>query len=302
MTTTNTCLITGGSGFIGQHLIPQLLNANYQITVLTRFPEKTAKLFKKPIQCIETLEQIHDDQTFDAVINLAGQGIADARWSDANKQSIRSSRMSITTALITLFQRLNTKPGIFISGSAIGYYGAGIKTNITETSGTDNSFSSTLCMEWENIASQALDLEIRTCILRTGIVLGRNGGALKRMLPPFKFGLGGRIGNGQQWMSWIHIDDLCNMMLYMIKHNDLEGTFNGTAPTPVTNQDFTKSLAKRLHRPAIFPMPAMVVKLLFGQMGEELLLAGHQVIPNRILQTDFTFQYPTLTQALENVV
>lgn len=302
MTTIKTSLITGGSGFIGQHLIPKLVDNNYHCTVLTRSPEKTATLFAVPVECISDLEQVPDDQNFDVMINLAGQGIADARWSDANMQAIRSSRLDITASLIDLFKRLETKPDVFISGSAIGYYGVGTKTDITEASGTDNSFSSELCVEWENTATQAADLGIRTCLLRTGIVLGRNGGALKRMLPPFKLGLGGPIGNGEQWMSWIHLEDLCGMILYMIEQPDLEGPFNGTAPTPVTNREFTKSLAKVLHRPAVLPMPAMVVKLLFGQMGEELLLAGHQVIPKRMLETDFTFQYPSLNKALESIV
>lgn len=301
--TTKTCLITGGSGFIGQHLIPKLVADNYQITVLTRSTEKTAKLFSDSVECISDLQHLQNDQAFDVVINLAGQGIADARWSEANMQAIRSSRLDITAGLIDLFKRLNTKPEVFISGSAIGYYGVGKNTDITETSGTrDNSFSSELCVEWEDTANQALALDIRTCLLRTGIVLGKNGGALKRMLPPFKFGLGGPIGDGKQWMSWIHIEDLCEMILLMINERELKGPYNGTAPTPVTNRDFTKSLAQALHRPAFFPMPAPVVKLLFGQMGEELLLAGHQVKPQRMLDAGFTFEYPSLPNALESIV
>lgn len=301
-TQQKTCLITGGSGFIGQRLIPMLLDEGYAITVLTRSPKKTAKCFDQKVQTIADLETISTDTVFTTVINLAGQGIADSRWSDANKKAIRNSRIDITNALINLFERLHTKPEVFISGSAIGYYGVGVETNVTETSGTDNSFSSELCVEWENTANQATRLAIRTCLLRTGIVLGKGGGALARMLPPFKFGLGGPIGNGQQWMSWIHIDDLCNMIMHMISQRDLTGAFNGTAPTPVTNQAFSKSLGKALHRPAFFPMPAAVVKLLFGQMGEELLLAGHQVLPSRMQQAGFTFQYSSLDKALETIV
>jgi uncharacterized protein (TIGR01777 family) len=175
-------------------------------------------------------------------------------------------------------ETLENKPKLLISGSAIGYYGIDkTDTVIEEKDNGDNSFSSELCQKWEAVALKAEKLGIRTCLLRTGIVLGKNGGALNKMLLPFKMYLGGRIGNGKQWMSWIHIDDLIGIILHCINHDNLKGAVNGTSPNPVTNQAFTKTLGTVLKRPTIFPMPALVVKLLMGQMGEELLLRPHHL-------------------------
>ena len=192
---------------------------------------------------------------------------------------------------------------MLISGSAIGYYGIDKTDNaIEEKDNGDNSFSSELCQKWEDVALKAEKLGIRTCLLRTGIVLGKNGGALNKMLPLFKMYLGGRIGNGKQWMSWIHINDLIGIILYCINHDNLKGAVNGTSPNPVTNQVFTKTLGMILKRPTIFPMPVLAVKLLMGKMGEELLLAGKKIRPKKALDAGYIFKYKTLEEALINVV
>jgi uncharacterized protein (TIGR01777 family) len=292
-------LITGGTGFIGSALCARLLEEKHHIVVLSRHPEA----IKLPIKAVADLEQLTDDDIFDIVINLAGEPIANKRWSDQQKQHIFSSRIDTTATLIAYFKKSKNKPKLLINGSAIGYYGIG-RTNdvIDEKAGSDDSFSSQLCQKWETTALTAEALGIRTCLLRTGIVLGKNGGALSKMLLPFKMGLGGRIGHGKQWMPWIHLDDLVGIILYCINHDNLKGAINGTSPNPVINQVFTKTLGTALKRPTIFPMPKMVVQLLLGQMGEELLLAGKRVLPRKILDAGYNFQYKKLEDALKNVI
>ncbi len=292
-------LITGGTGFIGSALCSRLLENKHNIVVQSRHPEA----IKKPITGINGLDQLKSSVVFDVVINLAGEPIADKRWSSKQKKRILSSRLETTQKLITYFKAAKQKPKLFINGSAIGYYGiSGTNETVDETASGDNSFSSQLCQQWEAAALQAQIPGIRTCLLRTGIVLGKGGGALKKMLPPFKIGLGGRIGQGKQWMSWIHIDDLVGIILYCIDNDNLSGAINGTAPNPVTNQVFTKTFSKVLKRPAIFPMPALFVKLLMGQMGEELLLAGKKVLPVKILDAGYKFKYSELEEALLDIV
>ena len=291
-------LITGGTGFIGSALFSRLIEDQHHLVGLSRHPET----IQSPVQGIASLAHLTDEMVFDAVINLAGEPIVEKRWSDRQKQRILSSRLDTTQNLIEYFARVAQKPKVFISGSAIGYYGTG-KTNepIDETGVGDDSFSSQICREWEAIALQAQSLGIRTCLLRTGIVLG-NGGALGKMLGPFKLGAGGRMGQGTQWMSWIHINDLIGILLHCMEQESIQGPVNGTAPTPVTNQQFTKALGKVLNRPTFFPMPAAVIKLLMGQMGEELLLTGKKILPKKIQDAGYTFAYENLEEALADVI
>ncbi|GFO74165.1 uncharacterized protein BPLS_P0675 [Bathymodiolus platifrons methanotrophic gill symbiont] len=292
-------LITGGTGFIGSTLCSRLLEENNEIVMLSRHPEK----IKLPMKAVADLSDLKDSDIFDVVINLGGEPIANKRWSDKQKHQIFSSRIGTTEKLISYFEKLENRPKLFISGSAIGYYGIDKTDNVIEEKERgDNSFSSELCQKWEAVALKAEKLGVRTCLLRTGIVLGKNGGALSKMLFPFKMCLGGRIGDGKQWMPWIHIDDLVGIILYCMSHDNLQGAINGTSPNPVTNQVFTKTLGTSLKRPTIIPMPAIVVKLLMGQMGEELLLAGKKVVPKKALDAGYTFKYRTLEEALINVV
>jgi uncharacterized protein (TIGR01777 family) len=292
-------LITGGTGFVGSALCSRLLEEQHKIVVLSRDPES----IKPPIKAVANLDQLSNDDIFDVVINLAGEPIANKRWNDQQKKRIFGSRIETTEALIEYFKKSKHKPKLLINGSAIGYYGtAKTNDNIDEKSGCDDSFSSQLCQKWEAAALEAESLGIRTCLIRTGIVLGKNGGALSKMLPPFKMGLGGRIGYGKQWMSWIHLDDLVGIILYCINNDDLKGAVNGTSPNPVINEVFTKTLGTALKRPTIFPMPEIVIKLLMGQMGEELLLSGKRVLPRKALDAGYIFKYKTLEDALINVV
>ncbi len=291
-------LITGGTGFIGTALCSHLSD-QHDITLKTRYPESISGNIKG----ISSLSQLAPTKVFDVVINLAGEPIANKRWSKNQKRKIIDSRINGTEELVNFFKNSKEKPSLLISGSAIGYYGVG-STNetIDEDNSGDKSFSSSLCTTWENTAMQAESLGIRTCTLRTGIVLGKNGGALKKMLLPFKLGLGGRIGTGNQWMSWIHIDDLIGIINYCIEHKDLHGPINGTAPNPTSNAEFTKILSKTLKRPAFFHLPSPIIKFLAGEMGEELLLAGKKVVPSKILAAGYNFKYAYLEEALSNIL
>lgn len=291
-------LITGGTGFIGSCLCARLLEQSHDITVLSRFLNKWPNQFIE----ISSLDQLDTDSYFDVVINLAGEPIANKRWSKSQKQRITDSRLETTQSLIDFFKAASHKPKLFISGSAIGYYGIQASSDKIDESGlSDESFSSQLCQQWEATALQAQALGIRTCLLRTGIVLGLHGGALQKMLMPFKLGIGGMMGNGQQYMPWIHLDDLIGIILLCISNDQIKGAVNGTAPHPVTNRVFTKALGEALHRPTFLPMPALFIKLLMRQMGEELLLSGKNVIPSKALSHQYCFKFDHLEDALNDI-
>jgi uncharacterized protein (TIGR01777 family) len=294
-------LITGGTGFIGRELCKNLREKKHQLTVLSRKPETVTLLCGPDVQAINNLDNLSANDQFDAIINLAGEGIADARWSPSRKQILLDSRVKVTAQLIAFIDRAQKKPGVLISGSAVGYYGNQGAAVLDENSAFKDGFSNSLCAEWEAVAEQAKSYGVRVCIIRTGLVVGAKGGFLKRMLLPFKLGLGGRLGDGRQWMSWIHMKDYIRIMLLMLETNKLEGIFNATAPNPVSNDQFTCCLAKNLSRPAFLPVPAFALKLLMGEMSE-LLLGGQRVLPKRLQQENFEFEFTTLEQALQDVL
>lgn len=259
------------------------------------------KHVKKLGEHIELTTQLAslDFNQIDAVVNLAGEPIADGRWTEKRKQLICHSRWQITEQLVSLIQQANTPPHTLISGSAIGFYGRQSADSIDESyQSYYPEFSHDICARWENLANRARSAKTRVCIVRIGIVLASHGGALKKMLPPFKLGLGGVIGHGEQYMSWIHQDDLIQAFDFLLQHREAEGVFNGTAPMPVPNHQWTKLLAQRLGRPAIFPMPTLIAKLLFGEMSD-LLLYGQNVYPQRLLDAGFKFKYTQCRAALE---
>ncbi len=289
-------LITGGTGFIGTALCKKLCQAEHNVIILSRQPID----YWQGANVIHTLDK---ELYLDAVINLAGEPIADKRWSDQQKQQIIDSRLDVTESVIQYLKSTSHKPKVFISGSAIGYYGIRQSNQrINEKFLGDDSFSSSLCRRWETLAEQAEDLGIRTCLLRTGIVLGKQGGALKKMILPFKLGLGGPVSHGKQWMPWIHIDDMTSLIIYCIDHTQIKGPINCTAPNPVTNKEFTQQLGRALHRPTVFKMPGVLIKGLLGEMGHELLLSGLYVVPEKAEHYNYCFQYPELKTALKYLV
>ena len=291
-------LITGGTGFIGSQLCKSLLSRGDSITILSRRPaEMVTAMCGQQIAAIDNLICLIPSDHFEVIINLSGEPIADSRWSPGRKQKLRDSRIKVTEQLIDFVAIAEQKPDILISGSAIGYYGNQDDRILDEDSGFVEDFGHRLCAEWEQTAMQASNYGVRVCILRTGLVIGENGGFLKRMIFPFKLGLGGRIGNGKQWMSWIHRNDLIAMIEYLIDTPRLHGIFNGTAPNPVTNSEFTRRLAAVLNRPAMLPIPAFVLKLMLGEMST-LLLGGQRVLPKRFQAEKFVFEFENLDQAL----
>jgi uncharacterized protein len=294
-------LITGGTGFIGSALTKSLIEQGHAVTVLSRSPEKVAKIYGSGVNALGSLAQLKAEQTFQVIINLAGAPIVDARWSETRKQLIRASRIDLTEHLITCIAQMNVKPDLLISGSAIGYYGDQGDTVLTEQSTAYEDFAQQLCADWEAAAKQAEQFGVRVCLIRTGLVVANGGGFLQRMLLPFRLGLGGRLGDGRQWMSWIHRQDWINIALTMIADSTMQGAYNATAPNPVTNAEFTRILAQCLKRPALLPVPTWLLKILLGEMSQ-LVLGSQRVLPERLLAQGFKFQYDDLAAALNEAL
>lgn len=296
--------ITGGSGLIGSAFIHSL-DKGCHVTVLTRDAVKAADKLHSA-QCDITyaldLDEIEHFDGYQAVINLSGEPIADKRWTQNQKQKILDSRWQITQKLVDKIQRSTQPPGVFISGSAIGYYGRQQDEPIREDHlQLHREFSHYICKRWEEIANLAHSEQTRVCLLRTGIVLSKRGGALGKMLLPFKLGLGGKVASGKQYMAWIHIQDMLRAIHFLLLNQQCEGVYNLTAPNPVTNLEFSQTLAHTLHRPCLFPVPAFVLKLALGEMSD-LLIYGQNVIPARLSEEGFKFDYPELQAAMENIL
>jgi len=294
--TANTILITGGTGFLGQHLVRRLSKRGYDVTVLSRDVDKVKRTFGALAHPSTRIADLPDAGHFKAVINLAGAGIFDRRWTEARKHILRDSRIRLTQDLADWINASQTSPEVLISGSAIGIYGDQGDTELDENSDSRADFSQQLCADWEHAALQAAN-STRVCLIRTGLVLGRDGGLLQRMRLPFQFGLGGAIGDGRQWMSWIHLEDWLAIVERMIDEPGMRCAYNATAPNPVTNQAFSTRLAETLQRPMLLPLPASFMKLLLGEMAA-LVLGSQRVVPQRLLAEGFHFQYPELQAAL----
>jgi uncharacterized protein (TIGR01777 family) len=270
--------ITGASGVIGKRLQQKLLEAGHTPRAIARAAP--------PSEC-------------DALVHLAGEPIAQ-RWTKAAKKRIYDSRVEGTRRLVNALSTQPHRPRLLVCASAVGFYGSRGDEILTETSSPGSGFLPRLVMDWEQAGQIAKALDIRVVSLRLGMVLG-HGGALARLLPPFRLGAGGRLGSGRQWMSWIHIDDVVSLILFAMENAALRGSVNASAPHPVTNDEFTRRLAAALHRPAIFPVPAFALKLLFGEMSE-VLLDSQRVLPAAAQAAGFHFQYPDLSAALENIL
>lgn len=295
-------LITGATGLIGKALVNLLLSKpGVEITVLTRSAEKAIRILGPNVTIVTRLSQQLIDQQH-VVINLAGEAIADKRWTEGQKEKICQSRWHITEKLVELIKDSPTPPQTFISGSAIGIYGRQSILNIDEAfRDFHQEFSHHVCQRWEKIALQANSHTTRIVLLRTGIVLSKHGGALGKMMLPFKLGLGGKIASGQQYMSWIHIDDMVNAINFLIEDDTISGPVNMTAPKPVTNQTFSETFADVLSKPCFFTTPAFVLKLALGELSE-LLIHGQHVVPKTLLSNGFTFKYTELKPALLNLL
>jgi uncharacterized protein (TIGR01777 family) len=293
-------LVSGASGLIGSALIPELEAAGHIVRRLVRREQNSSD------EVPWRTDMLHPAavEPFDAVIHLAGRNVG-ARWSSRVKREIWSSRVegtrTVASAVAEAFRRTG-KPGVLVSVSAVGYYGTRGDEELTEASTSGEGFLAEVSREWEGATQPATDAGVRVAIPRVGVVLTRRGGALKKMLLPFQLGLGGPIGSGRQWMSWIVLQDLVRVLTSALTDQKLCGPFNAVAPKPVTNREFVRALGAALHRPAIFPLPAFVVKTLFGKMGKETLLASGRVIPAKLNQLGFSFGHPEIVEALRYAV
>ena len=292
--------ITGGTGFIGAALSQALQQQGHRVTVLSRDAAAAQVRLGEHVSVVDSLRALQQTPV-DAVINLAGLPIADRRWTEARKAALRASRVDFTHRLVDAMAQAAIKPGVLVSASAIGYYGDQANRLVDEYTEPREEFTHALCREWEQAALRAESLGIRVCILRLGLVIGPDGGFVKRMLPPFKMGLGGKLGTGQQWMSWVHRNDVQRMVAYLLAHETLQGVFNGVAPRPVRNEEFTQTLAGLLHRPAKAPVPAAILQLSMGEMSQ-LLLTGQRVVPSRLLEAGFEFQHERVETALQDIL
>lgn len=290
--------LTGATGFIGKRVTKALVQRGDRVTILTRKP-RSGDNPRYVVWDARSDPPAHALET-DAVIHLAGESVAQ-RWTPEVKQRIRSSRIDATRALVRGITASRQKPRVLVSASAIGFYGPRGDDVLTEESPAGSGFLEDVSVQWEQEAQRAEQEAIRVVNPRIGIVLGPDGGALERMLAPFKMGVGGRLGSGQQWMSWVHIDDIVGLILFALDRNDVRGPLNATAPNPVRNVEFTKQLGNVLNRPTIFPVPVIALKLLFGEMAD-VLIWSQRVLPRSAMQHGYSFRFPDLRPALQSAV
>ena len=291
-------LVSGASGPIGTALLSALKARGYAVARLVRGAAN------QPDQIAwDPAQPLSPDLVsgFDAVIHLAGESIV-GRWTEAKKQRILDSRRQGTGHLAQAVAKASQRPRVFVSASAVGYYGDRGDEILREDSASGDGFAAEICRQWEAAARPAAVAGIRTVQLRIGVMMSGEGGALPKMLPPFRMGLGGRLGNGRQWWSWVSVVDVVGAILHVLENESVQGPVNTVAPNQVTNADFTRTLASVIKRPALFPMPAFVVKLVFGEMGTELFLASQRVQPAKLLESGYQFRQPELKKALEEIL
>jgi len=290
-------LLTGGTGFIGTALSRALLDGGDEVIILSR--QQHSDLLH--CRFVRSLDEIAPAEELDAIINLAGASLASQRWSPAYKREIVASRLDTTHLLLDLCTRLNRAPPVLLSASAIGYYGHHADECLTEVSAVTPGFAQKLCADWESLALQAQERGVRVCLLRLGVVLDHGGGALAEMAQSFRFGVASWLGSGKQWLSWVHRQDVIRSMLFLLAHEDMRGPFNITAPEPVIGHDFATALQAHHRTFMRVGVPAPVMRLLLGEMAQELLLNGQRVIPQRLCAAGFDFDYPDIATALAEI-
>jgi uncharacterized protein (TIGR01777 family) len=290
-------LLTGGTGFVGQALCPQLAAAGHEVVILSR--QAKPRLPRGASRFATHVDEL-DARTFGGIVNLAGAPIGDARWTPERRRLLVESRVETTARLVEWLQDARPRPQVLVSASAVGYYGEQGDRVVTEDTAPTPGFTYELCAAWEREAERAGDFGARVCRVRLGVVLDRDGGALTKMLPAFRLGAGGRLGSGRHWFPWIHREDVVAIFQWLLENDLARGAYNASAPQPVTNAEFTRALARALRRPAVLPMPAAALKLLFGEMSE-LLLMSDRMVPQRLLDEGFRFRYPELDAALATI-
>ena len=298
-------VITGATGFIGGALC-KALHKDYEVIALSRDAGRAAKSVGDMANVIEwdgrtTGSWFQQANGAFAIINLAGENVASGRWNESKKAGILHSRLDSAKAVLDAIKQVDKKPAVVIQASAIGYYGPRSDEQLDETSTPGKGFLANVCRRIESSAEEIEGVGVRCVVIRTGVVLGRDGGAFARLVKPFRFYLGGYLGSGRQWFSWIHLDDEIAAIKFLLENEHLKGVFNLTAPQPVTMKEFCKILGKVLHRPAWLNVPAFAARLAFGEMADEMLLSGQKVLPKRLLNTGFDFKYTNVEQALNDI-
>lgn len=298
-------IITGATGFIGRALC-ETLGKDYEIIALSRDAKRAFKSLGDLANIIEwdgrtTGSWLHYANGALAIINLAGENVASGRWTESKKAGILHSRLDGARAVIEAIKQTDKKPAVVIQASAIGFYGPRLDEPLDEESPPGKGFLASVCQRVESSAEQIDALGVRCVVIRTGVVLGRAGGAFEKLVKPFRFFLGGHLGTGKQWFSWIHLEDQVAAIKFLMENENLKGVFNLTAPEPVTMKEFCKILGKVLHRPSLMKVPGFAARLAFGQMADEMLLSGQKVLPKRLLNTNFNFKYTNVKQALIDI-
>lgn len=295
-------LISGSTGLVARHLIPTLLEKGHEIFKLVRKTPKSADEIQWDAEKGFSDSEQAKLEGFDAVIHLAGENIAAGNWTDEQKKRLKNSRVIGTRVLVEALKKCQNPPKVFIGASAEGFYGRETGDEILmEDSPNGKGFLADLCKAWEEESEKAKDFGARVAILRIAVVLAEDGGALEKMKTPFSFGVGGVLGSGKQWMPWLTIDDLVGIIHFVLE-NEISGVINATSPNPVTNYEFTKTLGKVLNRPTIFPIPEFPIKLMFGEMGDQLLLKGCRVVPKRLQELGYSFKFENLEDAMRQVL
>jgi uncharacterized protein (TIGR01777 family) len=297
-------LVIGATGLIGRALCKSLTADGHTPIAVSRSPSRPVGLAVAEVQQWDYQQGLLPAPALagvEAIVNLAGEPIVARRWSDDQKRLIRDSRVVATRKIVESLRALDSKPGVFVSGSAIGFYGDRGDEQVDETSPPGRGFMSEICQEWEREAALATEFGVRVVQVRTGVVLSTEGGALQKMLTPFKLGIGGPLGSGRQWFPWIHIDDIVGIFKHAILAASLAGPANGTAPQPVTNAEFTRELGRVLHRPAFLPVPQVALRILMGEMSE-VLFVSQRVVPKAALASGYKFQFSSLGPALDDLL
>ncbi len=296
-------IVVGGTGFIGSRLLATLNRGGHAVTLLTRNAAKAARFRESGVAVCAWVDPDWPKvlEGADAIINLAGEGVADGRWTRARKERILKSRIETTRSLVDALAGVTLRPKVLVNASAVGFYGPRNGAGIDESGSAGNGFLSDVCAAWEREAIKARELGARVVLLRIGVVLGPDGGALPRMLLPFRLGLGGRLGSGAQWFPWVHIDDVVGLALEAVLNPALSGPVNVVAPGSVTNADFTAALGRALHRPTILPVPAFALKLLLGEMSE-MMLTGQRALPTAAEKAGYHFKFSGLKESLDDIL
>lgn len=292
-------LLTGSTGLLGHALRADLTAGGHTVIPLVRRRADVGEMEWDPGRGMFDASSLGE---IDAAVNLAGESIASRRWSPAQKQEITASRVQAAQLLASTLAGLPVKPRVLISASATGFYGDRGNEVLTESSQAGHGFLPAVCSAWEFATQSAVKAGIRTVCIRTGVVLSSQGGALPRMLTPFRLGLGGNIGSGRQWMSWISVTDYCGIVRFILEGDNMSGPVNVVSPQPVTNAQFTQALARALERPAAIPLPAIVARMLLGEMANELLLASQRVMPDKVLASGYAYRQPDIGHALRSVL